>query len=384
MANLNQGTAPEKEYFAPRDTVELQLTKIWEEVLEIRPIGVRDNFFSDLGGHSLLAARLFRKIEKSFGKDITLPTLFEAPTVEQLATILRQEGGGSTTWSSLVAIQTGGDKPPFFAIHGGYTSVLMFYNLARYLDPKQPVYGLQPQGLDEKQVPHNRIEDMAADYIREIRTVQPQGPYFLAGFSMGGKVAFEMAQQLISEGQKVAMLGLFDTHAPVWLKPLPVSARVSRHLGYLLRLEPKEKLTYLQKKLIRRFYVDNREPLPNGLAVAYGGKPSGSAVSPKAEDKSKSPLQEAHEQADKNYVPQVYPGRAILFRASEPFAGEWSKWCSIDPELGWGRLVAGGLQIYEVPGNHMSMFKEPYLRVLAEKLQACLDGAQANCEGVRG
>jgi thioesterase domain-containing protein/acyl carrier protein len=361
MANINKISELNKEYLAPRNTVEIELTKIWSEVLDIRPIGVRDNFFDDLGGHSLLAARLFRKIEKSFGKEISLATLFDSPTVEQLASVLGQERE-STPWSSLVAIQTGGDKPPFFGIHGGYDSILIYYNLARYLAPKQPVYGLQPQGMDEEQVPHNRIEDMATAYIREIRTVQPQGPYFLGGFSMGGKVAFEMAQQLRVQGQKVAMLALFDTQAPGWLLPLAVHERVSRHLSNLLGLKPKEKLAYVQKKLTRRLYSDTIQPLPK---VQH-----------------KSALREAHEQADKDYVPQVYPGEAILFRAQEQplewFEEEWLQWWGIDPQLGWGSLVTGGLEIQEVPGHHMNMFKEPYLRVLAEKLQACLDRAQAN------
>jgi aspartate racemase len=340
----------ERAFVAPRDTVELQLTQMWTEILGIHPIGVTDNFF-DLGGHSLNAMRLFTQIKKIFGFDLPLATLFQAPTVEQQANIL-QQSEWSAPCKSLVKIQHGDSQPPLFSIHGGYTSVLMFYNLARYLGDNQSVYGLQPQGLDGKQVPQTRIEDMASDYIREIRTVQPQGPYFLAGFSMGGKVAYEMAQQLHAQGQKVAMLALFDTLAPQWLKPLPIHARVSRHLANLLRLEPQEKLNYLHKKLNRRFYSDNQLPSPIAHAI--------------------SPLQEAHEQADKDYVPQVYPGRAILFRASEQFAGEWSEWCEIDPELGWGKLVAGGLEIHEVPGNHMNMFNEPNVRVLAEKLKACL------------
>jgi thioesterase domain-containing protein/acyl carrier protein len=344
-----------KAFVAPRDSLETQLTTIWSEVLGIQPIGVRDNFF-EMGGHSLNAVRLFAEIEQIFHKNLPLATLFQAPTVEQQASILLQ-----AEWSAhskpLVQIQHGDSQPPLFTIHGGYSSVLMFYNLARYLGDNQPIYGLQPQGLDGKQVPQTRIEDMATDYIREIRTVQPQGPYFLAGFSMGGKIAYEMAQQLHAQHQKVAMLVLFDTSGSGWLRPLPVHARVSRHLGNLLGLKPKEKLTYVQRKLNRRFYADKKQPLPLEHYI--------------------SPLQEAHEQADKDYVPQVYPGRAILFRASEQFAGEWSQWCSIDPELGWGKLVAGGLEVHEVPGNHINMFSFPYIRVLAEKLRACIDSAQA-------
>jgi len=364
------------EYVAPRDTFELQLTQIWSEVLGVQPLGVRDNFF-DLGGRSLLAVRLFAQIKKIFGFDLPLATLFQAPTVEQQANLL-QQSERSAPWELLVKIQSGDSKPPLFIIHGGYSSVLMFYKLAGYLGSKQPVYGLQPQGLDEKQIPQTRIEDMAADYIREIRTVQPQGPYFLGGFSMGGKVAFEMAQRLHAQGQEVAMLALFDTLGTGWLQPLPVHVRASRHLANLLRLELKEKLTYLKQKLTRRFDSDNSQPLPNKKAVDVDcGKPSDdSAVSPEA--KHISALKAAHDQANKDYVPKVYPGRAILFRVREPFAGDWSQWCEVDPKLGWGKLVAGGLEIQEVPGNHMNMFDEPYVQVLAKKLQASLDRSQAD------
>jgi len=117
--------------------------------------------------------------------------------------------------SSLVKIQPGGSKPPFFGVHGAGDGILVYYyyNLIPYLGPEQPIYGLQPQGLDGLQVPHSRIEDMAAYYIKEIRTIQPEGPYFLGGASMGAN-CLEMAQQLHAQGQKVAMLVLFDTYGP--------------------------------------------------------------------------------------------------------------------------------------------------------------------------
>ena len=262
-------------------------------------------------------------------------------------------------------IQIGGSKPPFFGVHDGAGDVFMYYNLARYLAPEQPVYGLQPQGLDGKQAPHTRISDMAAQYVREIRTVQPEGSYFLGGYSFGGKVAFEMAQQFHAQGQKVAMLALFDASGPGWFKPLSFQASVGQHLANLLRLEPKQKLTYLQKRLARRIYFDNRQPLP--------------------QTDHKSPLMEVLEQASRDYVPQVYPGRAILFQASEQTVEylEWEEWWGFDPQLDWGRLVAGGLDIHKIPGHHFNIFNEPYIGVLAEKLQVSLDRIQANLDANR-
>lgn len=292
------------------------------------------------------------------------PTLFwEHNSIKATAHHLAQERiSVPGTWSSLVKIQPNGSKPPFFGIHGKADNVIQYYNLARYWNREQPVYGLQPQGLDGKQVPHNRFEDMATQYIREIRTIQPEGPYFLGGYSMGGVIALEMAQQFQAQGQKVAMLALFDSHGPEWIKPLPFHALISRKVANLLRLEPKEKLTYVKnyvkRKLSNRFYLEPQEHHESELQY-------------------QSPLVEAHNQAIRDYVYQIYSGYAILFRAIEQHGDEFQV---IDPQLGWSRLVAGGLEIQEVPGNHYSMFSEPYVRVLAEKSKACLEQAQVNLE----
>ncbi|HEX2524309.1 MAG TPA: amino acid adenylation domain-containing protein, partial [Terriglobia bacterium] len=201
---------PESEnaFVAPRDDLELQLTHIWEDVLGVRPIGVRDNFF-ELGGHSLLAARLLASIENRLGKKLPLATVFQGATVEHLAAILRQDAKPAPR-SSLVAIQPAGSKRPLFLVHPAGGHVFPYVHLARYLGPDQPCYGLQARGLEEGEEPHTRIEDMAADYIKALRTVQPIGPYLLGGWSMGGLVAFEMAQQLHAQGEGVDLLALLD------------------------------------------------------------------------------------------------------------------------------------------------------------------------------
>src|SRR5262249_55610793 len=147
---------------APRDTLEFQLVTIWENLLNIQPLGVQENFF-ELGGDSLLALRMFAQIKDRFGKNLPVATLFRAPTIEQLAAILRQEVW-SDSWPSLVAIQPNGSKPPLYCIHACDGDVLIYRPLVRHiihLDLDQPIYGLQAQGLDGKQVPYNRIEDMA-------------------------------------------------------------------------------------------------------------------------------------------------------------------------------------------------------------------------------
>jgi len=290
------------------------------------------------------------------------PTItWEYNSIEAIANYLAHESEFSVpeTWSSLVKIQPSGSKPPFFGVHAIADNVIPYYNLARYWEQEQPVYGLQPQGLDGKQVPHNRFEDMAAHYIKEIRTIQPEGPYFLGGYSMGGGVALEMAQQLLKQGQKVAMLALFDAHGPKWIKPLPsllFYARVSQHLANLSRLKPKEKLNYLKKKLSQRFYPEPQKHHESNLETEL-------------------PLLKAHYQATTDYVYKVYSGHAILFRAIEQPEEQFRV---VDPQLGWGRLIAGGLEIQEVPGNHFTLFSEPYVKVLAKKMKAYLEQAQAN------
>ncbi|MBV9388117.1 MAG: amino acid adenylation domain-containing protein [Chroococcidiopsidaceae cyanobacterium CP_BM_ER_R8_30] len=349
----SQPHALESAFVAPQNPLEFQLKEIWEQVLGIQPIGVKNNFF-ELGGNSLQAVRLMTQIEEIFNKKLPLVTFFQAPTVEQLANVLQQEGW-IASWEPLVAIQPRGNKLPFFCIHCVGGNVFSFYKLAHYLGEEQPFYGLQARGLDGEQSPHTRIEEMAADYIQEIQTLQPEGPYFLGGYSFGGLVAYEVAQQLHAQGQTVAMLVLFDTHNANSFKPFPIHVRASRHLINFLQLEPKEKLVYIKEQLDCIFQSDNQHK---------------SAL--------QNPLLTAHTQAFRNYIPQIFPGRAILFRASNSSKGDLHllQFGKFDPQLGWGRLIAGGLEIQDVPGDHISMLEEPHVNVLAHKLENCLDLSQ--------
>ena len=163
----------------------------------------------------MLAARLFAQIENRFGIHLPLATLFQSPTIEQLANVLR-EYQPSGSWSSLVEIQPHGSKTPLFCIHAAGANVLIYRPISRHLGGDQPVYALQAQGLDGEKPPLRRVEDMAAHYIREMRSVQPVGPYYLLGASFGGLVIFEMAHQLLAQGQKVALLAMLNTECPVY------------------------------------------------------------------------------------------------------------------------------------------------------------------------
>jgi amino acid adenylation domain-containing protein len=351
-------------FVAPRNMLESLITKSWEKLLSIKPIGIRDNFF-DLGGNSLLGVRLFAQVEKMCGKKLPLATLFQAPTVEQLVSLLSDENW-STSLSSLVAIQPGGSKVPLFCLHLVAGHVLFYRDLAHHLGSDQPVYAFQPQHSDGSQPHHTTIEQMASHYIREMCALQPEGPYYLAGSSSGGLIAFEMAQQLHSQGQEVGLLALFDTYAPGSSEPSPdagslryqiyrILQRINLQIGSLLLLDAKGKVKYVREKSILawRRLKGSIKRIDNGFKV----------------------LAEQHERdvlkAFEEYVPQPYPGRVTLFRASRQPAGYNNAY-----DLGWGELAGGGLEINEVPGEHGSIVVEPRVGTLAQKLKRCIEKSQ--------
>lgn len=370
-------TLESAEYTTPSDYIELELTKIWENVLGIHPLGLNDNFF-DVGGHSLLALRLFDKIEKIFGKSIAVNILFQAPTIKQLAHILREEGCKSFQ-SSLVPIQTDGQKRPFFYIHTIYGGLIYSLNLLSKLDANQPIYGLQAQGLDGKNYPHTCIEDMASYYIQEIQTVQPHGPYLLGGWCVGGVIAYEMAQQLYAQGETVELLIILDAYPPQMLPSSPADVKssfllqqksrvhesmlhlidmIKRNYHVFKNFKLQEQILSIWEKINQRiknqiqenvyqFYLQRNLPLPHQLRNLA--------------------VRDAIAHAYHNYYPTVYPGKVIFFRAtnqSQKYAHYLQR---------WEQLAAGGLEIDNIPGHHDSIMAEPHVSVLAEKLNTYLN-----------
>ncbi|BAZ00088.1 amino acid adenylation domain-containing protein [Tolypothrix tenuis PCC 7101] len=355
--NIRQGT--EATFVAPQEELEVRLTKIWEDVLNVRPIGIKDNFF-ELGGHSLLAVRLFAEIEKMCGQKLPLATLFQAQTIEQLASVLR-ESGWSAPWSSLVLIKPGEQKPPLFCVHPVGGNILEYQAVARYLDPDQPVYGIQAVGLDGKQQPLRRVEDMAQHYIEAIRSVQPNGPYFLAGYSFGGLVAFEMARQLNAQGQNVAHLALFDRSAPNFVSIRPSLLQcIQIHLNNIWQLEHKDRWNYIKARVLYRSgQVNYKQGLLEGLSELQ-------TLTPQYLN-----LIDCNEQAAEDYKPQgIYPGNVSLYRCKIQRPQE-----TLSADFGWSNLVAGNVEILDIPGEHYGMLREPRVRILAEILQRCLKQA---------
>ncbi|BAY09129.1 non-ribosomal peptide synthetase [Calothrix sp. NIES-2098] len=373
---------PEATFVAPRNQVENQLVEIWQQVLAVESIGVRDSFF-ELGGHSLLAVKLFWQIEQTFGQRLPLASLFQSATIETLAEIIspqaeQKQETSPTTWSSLVPIQPHGSKPPLFCVHGLGGEVLCFRELAMYLGTDQPFYGLQPQGLDGEQPPLNKIEDMAAHYIREIQTLQPQGPYYLAGYSFGGNVAFEMAQQLHRQGEKVGMLVLLDTSRPGSENRLPLIQRIGEHLQNLVQIGP----SYLWHRMgvWRDWILSNLNESKSRLNKKYKNyldvEPD--YVSKLTQNMSEADhyleIIDANAEAISQYSFRVYPGRAVLLRTDDRSRVD-AIGIQYDPQFGWGELVAGGLDMEYIPGSHFDFLNEPHVRFVAQKLRHFLSKA---------
>ena len=348
----------------PQDSIEAQLVTICQKVLGVAPVGVNDNFF-ELGGHSLLAARLFAQIENRFGKVLPLATLFQAPTIRDLAAVLRHEG--CREWSSLVAIRATGSKPPLFCIHAAGANVLIYRPLAHHLDAEQPVYALQALGLDGITRPLTRVEDMATHYLKEIRTVQPSGPYYLAGGSFGGLVAFEMAHQLQAEGEQVALLALLDTYCPLH----SLTQRVRCHWAHLIERGP---VTYtsdafkaVSRRLRRRFSAGTTDAEATAdVATILPGK-----------TEFQDPLVravEANLEAENTYAPhnKIYRGRIAFFYAEDPGGVPAYE----DNRLDWATMATDGIEVHRIPGTHITMREEPNVALLARIMSDCLEQAQ--------
>jgi amino acid adenylation domain-containing protein len=368
--NAENHSAARERCVLPQDKLELKLQRIWQRVLAVSPIGMDDNFF-ELGGHSLLAVRLFAQIDKSLGRKLPLATLFQASTIHSLAEVLRKDGW-TAPWSSLVLLQSGGDRRPFFCVHAAGGNVLEYHALAQLLGADQPFYGFQALGLDGSQPPHTTIKEMAAHYIREMREVQPDGPYLIGGRSSGGTVAFEMACQLMAQGEQVDLLALLDAYPAGYFKLLPGSGsfrqramrlakRIQTHMQNMRQLRGQEKLSYLTGKL-RFVPAKTKHKIFRRAFKLY--RRIGLRLPPVLRN-----IEELNFAAVKDYVPQVYPGRATLFLASDDLTA------AFDVEEGWQGLVAGGLEKIRVSGNHLDLVKEPHVRTLAEKLRSCLDQA---------
>jgi acyl transferase domain-containing protein len=349
-----------------QDIVEQKLAAIWQRLLGYEKVSRTDDYF-ELGGSSMMAARLFADIEKEFQKKLPLATLLNAPTVEQLASVIADENW-KPSWSSLVPLQTEGSKPPFYCVHGAGGNVLMYRKLAHCVAPDQPFYGLQSQGLDGQMPLHNRIEDMATHYVDTIQEFQPQGPYLLGGYCMGGTVALEMAQQLIAKGQDVALLAFMETYN--WVNiPRSSSLRSAYHFYQKIEfharnlLIAKDRSAFLMEKLN---VANSRKGIwyDNIKSKLFGNKSNGHD-----EDRSLAELWETNDRAAISYVPKPYPGRITSFIPVKQYA------YANNPEVGWNNLAGEGVEEHVFPFYPAGMLVEPFVEQLAAELKDCIEKA---------
>jgi len=359
----------------PRDVVELRLLEIWENAFNVSPIGITDSFF-DLGGHSLLAIRISSDINKEFNIDLPLNIFLREASVERLARMIRKEVGGARE-SIVVPIQPRGSRPAFFCVHPGGGQVFLYAALARHLGSDQPFYGLQDPVLYEGGDPDISMEERASRYVEALREIQPQGPYFLGGWSFGGHVAFQMAQCLKSQGEDVALLLLLDTATPSRsIEPDDETRRMAiilselflLHHGsalpslqeltdYLRQLEPEGQLKYVRAKL-REHSIPELRKFP----VKFYMK-----------------LLATRQQVLRRYTPKVYPGQiTIIFSGEEAISQDLEEYPEreVNSTLGWDELSTEPVEIYYTPGDHNTMCLEPHVQTLAARLRFCLDKSQ--------
>ncbi len=341
--------------------LESQLQSLWAAALGGRHVGLDDDFFQ-LGGDSLQAVELFLRIEEALGHPLPRSVLFEAGTVAAMAKLI--ESSAST--GCVVPIQPDGQRPPLFCVHDISGEILNFRGLAGYLHRDQPVYGVQSVGLDKSEPPLVRIEDMATRYITEMRQIQPTGPYYIGGYSMGGWIAYEIARQLNEMGQSVALLALFDTNPRQGQSRATLYQWLGHHRNHLANLKTADMAPYLAQRFSNMGTVVAAKARGQIFSAAWQtaanrGKPIPELLYRPAE---------ANLMAARAYRPRPYHGDAVLFKAA-PYA-----WMPKDAHEGWRTLIEGNLEVRSVPGDHDTLLEEPYVKGVADALSDCLDARQ--------
>jgi acyl carrier protein len=345
---------------------------LWQQVLEVPKIGIHDNFF-DLGGHSLKAAQLFFLLEQVYGRHLPLATLFQAPTIAELASVLSREQW-VPPWQSLVAIQPSGTAVPIFMVPGVGGNVLIFAQLARLLGLDQPFYGLQARGLDGKEVPFTSVPEMARHYIAEIRALRPQGPYVLVGICTGGLIAYEIAQQLFGQGEAVTLV-VMDTWHPtsycshrhkwpmkLWL-PLFIVWKTMGNINALLHMPMKDWRPFVQRKSESLLSLLRTRTTEDELFVEF----------------QVERVMQSTRQAVARYAVCNYPGRILNIVASKRIVAK----TVIDTRCVWAELGGGGSRTVHIAAADSGLLlTSPHVEEVSGHLQAFL-AVDAQDETVR-
>jgi amino acid adenylation domain-containing protein len=361
-------------YVGPRDMLEVKLLAIWQDVLGARDFGVTSNFF-ELGGHSLMAVRLMAQIQRWLGRDLPLADFFQGPTIEQLAEAIRKQASGIEP-SPLVPIQPHGSERPFFCIHPGSGDIFYYIGLSRHMPQDRPFYGLQDPKLYLDCDPFTPLPEMAAQYIKAVRSVQSEGPYMLGGWSFGGHVAFEMAQQLRAQGHSVGLLAVIDTGTQEFLESRFADADSAKLLA-IIACETAPEAERNVQELSDELRTLNESKRQVEFVVKLLKEHNKLAFLEHADNYIHRALDlfQTRISVMKCYSASPYPGQITLLQASEKLAGVESD--SGDPSWGWSKLSNQAVRIVSIPGNHATLGREPHVRVLANRLTQLVVEAEA-------
>jgi nonribosomal peptide synthetase DhbF len=366
---VNRPALPAPDFLQPaaqpeqiRNYNESRMVRIWKNVFHRQLIHPLSNFF-DLGGESLLAARLFQLIEKEFQLTLSLSELLYRPTPRELIELIDSRLPSANS-DSLVTLQERGELAPLFMFPGIGGSLVDFYSLARQLGVERPVFGLQPQGLDGKDVPLASVADIAAAYLQEIRSVQQHGPYFLAGYSLGGVIAYEIAQQLLHAGEQVAFLALLDSSFYEQTVEPPVWKRIAFHLRYLFSGSAEKSWGYIQRRL-KNFLFWMRH--------GFRGKSADYLLDSLELSPASRRVAQVHYEAWINYQPQSYSGSVHVLLAS------WKQGASPE-QWSWAHLIEQELHLDAIPSTHDNLFKGKNTQIIAEKLLTMLRRVQTRLD----
>lgn len=348
-------------YVAPVTELEKNMADIWQKVIAVDKIGIHDNFF-ELGGHSLMALQIMSRFEKQTGTKLPASILFKHPTISSLLGSLEQRDDTVPKWKSLVPIKPTGTKMPLYIVHGDGLYVLNFVDLVKHVDHEQPLFGLQPAGLSDVDMPIETMADIAQHYVSEVLAHNPDGPYAIAGYSFGGYVAVEMGRQLSAMGKEVKMLGIFDTnaqdsvHNKAWYINFlnKVGRQFPKFLWIMKSLvkDPLQTINYQYTVLLRRLgnlgllKKQQVDEVYNQINV----------------------INEKHHAAFRNYDLMPFDNAVHLFRAEKRiyFVDDFKY-------LGWKKYARKGVKIFAVPGDHETMLHPPHVSEFGKKLQDALN-----------
>jgi thioesterase domain-containing protein len=348
----------ERSYEPPRGEIERALAQIWSELLNVERVGRHDNFFQ-LGGHSMLSTRLVDGARRR-GLILDLQQVFDAATLQDLAAVVRPDVHGVVTRTTLVPLRTSGTRRPLFCLHEGFGGVLAYERLARFIDADVPVYSVEAVALHEDPPVYRSLPEMARNYLAQIATVQPVGPYRLTGWSGGGLIAYEMARQLLARGETVELLGMIDTYN---LTPDDLGTDLAEAKHFLIRI-----LEYTNPQL---------PPVVLRALLAFGELEA--MVAECHRHGWLRPDVTAHEmrrlfqvsndiaRASVEYVAAPIALDVELYSAQEP--------ARLDRSNGWARILGPRLHVTRVGGSHMRMMQdEPLLAQIAALMNRALLG----------